>query len=51
VQVFGRLADGASWQDAASELDVASARLAADEPGLDKPLCKVETPWLRHTET
>ena len=33
VQVFGRLADGASWQDAASELDVVSARLAADEPG------------------
>jgi predicted permease len=32
VQVFGRLAAGASWQDAASELDVASARLAADEP-------------------
>ena len=32
VQVFGRLADGASWQDAAAELDVASARLAADQP-------------------
>jgi predicted permease len=32
VQVFGRLADGASWQDAAAELDVASARAAADEP-------------------
>ncbi|MGB2712824.1 MAG: FtsX-like permease family protein [Vicinamibacterales bacterium] len=32
VQVFGRLAGGASWQDAASELDVVSARLAADEP-------------------
>src|SRR5688572_19767375 len=32
VQVFGRLADGASWQDAASELDVVSTRLAADEP-------------------
>jgi len=32
VQVFGRLADGASWQDAASELDVVSARSAADEP-------------------
>jgi putative ABC transport system permease protein len=32
VQVFGRLADGANWQDAASELDVVSARLAADEP-------------------
>lgn len=32
VQVFGRLADGASWRDAASELDVVSARLAADEP-------------------
>jgi putative ABC transport system permease protein len=32
VQVFGRLADGASWRDAASELDVVSARLAADHP-------------------
>jgi putative ABC transport system permease protein len=32
VQVFGRLGDGASWQDAASELDVVSARLAADQP-------------------
>ena len=32
VQVFGRLAHGASWQDAAAELDVASARLAADQP-------------------
>ena len=32
VQVFGRLAGGASWQDAASELDVVSARLAADKP-------------------
>jgi predicted permease len=32
VQVFGRLADGASWRDAASELDVVSARFAADEP-------------------
>jgi putative ABC transport system permease protein len=32
VQVFGRLADGASWQDAAAELEVVSARLAADEP-------------------
>ncbi|MCC7010070.1 MAG: ABC transporter permease [Acidobacteria bacterium] len=32
VQVFGRLADGASWQDAAAELDVASARLAVDQP-------------------
>ena len=32
MQVFGRLADGASWQDAAAELDVVSARLAADEP-------------------
>ena len=31
VQVFGRLADGASWQDAAAELDVASTRLAADQ--------------------
>ncbi len=32
VQVFGRLADGASWEDATAELDVASARLAADQP-------------------
>jgi hypothetical protein len=31
VQVFGRLADGASWQDAAAELDVVSARCAADQ--------------------
>ena len=32
VQVFGRLAAGASWQDAAAELDVVSTRLAADQP-------------------
>src|SRR5688572_17470260 len=32
VQVFGRLADGASWRDAATELDVASARSAIDQP-------------------
>jgi predicted permease len=32
VQVFARLADGASWQDAAAELDVVSARFAADQP-------------------
>jgi predicted permease len=32
VQVFGRLAGGASWKDAAAELDVVSARLAADQP-------------------
>src|SRR5687768_7713406 len=32
VQVFGRLADGVSWQDASSELDVVSARFAADQP-------------------
>jgi putative ABC transport system permease protein len=32
VQVFGRLADGARWQDAAAELQVASARSAADQP-------------------
>jgi putative ABC transport system permease protein len=32
VQVFGRLADGASWQDSAAELDVVSARTAADQP-------------------
>ena len=38
VQVFGRLADGASWQDAAAELDVVSARVAADEPGTHEHL-------------
>jgi putative ABC transport system permease protein len=32
VQVFGRLADGVSWQDAAAELDVVSAHFAADQP-------------------
>jgi putative ABC transport system permease protein len=32
VEVFGRLAAGASWQDAAAELDVVSARAAADQP-------------------
>jgi predicted permease len=32
VQVFGRLAPGASWQDAAAELGVVSARAAADQP-------------------
>jgi predicted permease len=32
VQVFGRLADGVSWQDAAAELSVVSARAAADQP-------------------
>jgi len=32
VQVFGRLADGATWQDAAVELGVVSARVAADQP-------------------
>jgi predicted permease len=32
VEVFGRLAEGASWKDAAAELDVVSARLAADHP-------------------
>jgi putative ABC transport system permease protein len=32
VQVFGRLADGASWQDAAAELEVVSARAAAAQP-------------------
>jgi predicted permease len=32
VQVFGRLADGASWHDASAEIDVVSARLAADQP-------------------
>ena len=32
VQVFGRLANGVSWRDAASELDVVSARVAADQP-------------------
>ncbi len=38
VQVFGRLADGASWRDAAAELEVVSARLAADEPATHAPL-------------
>ena len=32
VQVFGRLADGANWSDAAAELDVVSARAATDQP-------------------
>jgi len=32
VQVFGRLAAGASWHDAAAELNVASARSAAEQP-------------------
>ncbi len=32
VQVFGRLVDGASWQDAAAELAVVSERSAADQP-------------------
>jgi putative ABC transport system permease protein len=32
VQVFGRLADGSSWSDAAAEIDVVSARSAADQP-------------------
>jgi len=32
MQVFGRLAGGASWQDAAAELDVVSVRSAADQP-------------------
>jgi predicted permease len=32
VQIFGRLADGASWQDAAAELEVVSARAAAEQP-------------------
>ena len=32
VQVFGRLADRASWRDATAELDLVSARLAADQP-------------------
>jgi predicted permease len=31
VEVFGRLADGASWRDAAAELEVVSARAAADQ--------------------
>jgi putative ABC transport system permease protein len=38
VQVFGRLADGASWQDAAAEFDVVSARAAADQPTSHAPL-------------
>jgi predicted permease len=32
VQVFGRLAAGASWEDAAAEIDVVSRRVAADQP-------------------
>jgi putative ABC transport system permease protein len=32
VEVFGRLARGASWQDAAAEFEVVSARAAADRP-------------------
>ena len=32
VQVFGRLADGVSWQDAAAELEVVSERFAFDQP-------------------
>ena len=32
VQVFGRLAPGASWRDAAAEIAVVSARLASDYP-------------------
>jgi predicted permease len=32
VQVFGRLANGVTWRDAAAELAVVSARFAADEP-------------------
>jgi putative ABC transport system permease protein len=32
VQVFGRLAGGGSWEAAANELDVVTARLAADHP-------------------
>jgi predicted permease len=32
VEVFGRLADRAGWQDAAAELDVLSARVAAEQP-------------------
>ena len=38
VQVFGRLADGASWQDAAAELNLVSARLAADQPATHSQL-------------
>jgi predicted permease len=30
--VFGRLANGVSWQDAATELDVVSQRMAVDQP-------------------
>ena len=32
VQVFGRLATGTSWHDAAAEIEVLSARVAADQP-------------------
>jgi putative ABC transport system permease protein len=32
IQVFGRLADDASWREAAAEVDALSARLAAEQP-------------------
>src|SRR5262245_52459650 len=38
VQVFGRLARGASWQDAAAELELASARLAQDHTATHEKL-------------
>src|SRR4029079_1009533 len=37
VQVFGRLADGASWRDAAAGLDVVSARSAPPAPAHTTP--------------
>ena len=58
VQVFGRLAEGASWRDAAAELDVVSARLAADQPATHAQLrtrvrafagrTPIKRPALRH---
>ena len=38
VQVFGRLADGATLQDAAAELEVVSAREASEEPATQAQL-------------
>jgi putative ABC transport system permease protein len=32
IDVFGRLTDGATWQSAAAELEIVSARLASDQP-------------------
>jgi predicted permease len=38
VQVFGRLAEGVTWQAAAAELETMSARLAAEHPATHAPL-------------